>query len=223
MANNRPIRRGRIPFRRPQRPKRWGASVDAMEFLPEIGQNGGLISTVIPSALTDAEAGSVPVQTFLVGEFDVAPWADEQEVRLDRIVGSIGIAGVVGDPNPDLPVNPFVVRMGLIVNEELTDDGTADEVRRNLWDYTDLQEAEWMWLHQSVILPARDTNPTVSEALGYVSFNLPVDIRNRRKIGQKDELALYCSYSYFASSSLGPPSTFNVRIVPAVRMVMVSK
>jgi len=219
MANQRPIRRGRLPkFRRPQRPKRWAASSPVLSA--DDPMDYGLLAGVIPSEAALAPAGVPPMDALLSGEFDVENWADEQEVRVDRIVGDIGIVGMVTH-SADQPPS-VVVRLGIIVAEDVSDDPTADEPTRSLFDQTDLQEAEWMWLHQHV--PHFEP---VFGALGGVigsriSYNHHLDLHNRRKIGQKDLLYIYASYTYMSGEE-SLITVWNVRLVHSLRLIMVSK
>jgi len=218
MANQRPIRRGKIPFKRGgrwhDRPKRWAASTDSLETT-----SGGLISAVIPYVANEDVTGSEPIASLLSGEFDVATWADEQEIRVDRIVGSIGIGGrVLLDSSAEAPA-PIVVRLGMIVSEDVTADLTADNPRRKLFDQNDLQEAEWMWLHQVVLEPT--VYPGDASRVNY-TYNLPIDIRNRRKIGQKDYLFLYSQFAILDGTET-EFSGFNLRCFPSVRLIMVAK
>jgi len=210
MANQRPIRRGRIPVPRRtiRRPKRWGASTSFVD------ESLGLQVGVIPNETVNE--GVPPFDQLLSGEFDVEPWADEQEIRLDRIVGDISIAGsMVSGFEPPI----YAIRLGIIVAEDTSDDPAAADPTRSLFDTTDLQEAEWMWLHQvvptAVYLPDATPNPAF-----YLTYNLHLDLRNRRKIGQKDSLFLYAAYS---NDSNVPISLWNVRLVHNLRMIMVSK
>jgi len=209
MANQRRIRRGRIPVIRPRisRPKRWGASSTVFD-------ENGLLPGVIPAEVSNQ--GVPPFDQILSGEFDVEPWADEQEIRLDRVVGDISLSGLV---TSGLEPAIFAIRMGLIVAEDVSDDPTADDPTRNLFDMTDLQEAEWMWLHQVVPSPVFCPEATPNPLWAY-TYNLHVDLHNRRKIGQKDSLFLYASYAKEVNADI---SVWNVRLIHNLRMIMVSK
>jgi len=229
MANQRPIRRFKKRFYGlSARPKRWAASSDYLEV--ELGGPPGLVATVIPSESVGGTVGVPPVQTLLDGEFDVADWADEQEVRVDRIVGSIGLQGRVSNTDsPAVDGPPAIIRLGIIVHEEKSSDLIANDPTRKLFNQADLQEAEWMWLKQVVVAPPHGDQRDGVEpgAPGYlaaywVNMSIDVDIRNRRKIGQKDQLFLYASYATPQSYGLAE-YTWAVRIIPMLRLVMVSK
>jgi len=233
MANRRNIGRGRIPFRKGKRwisnarPKRWGAVTDVVVDEP-IGSEGAIL-TVIPSALTEFTEGSLPVETLLDGEFDVATWADEQEVLIDRVVGTISLVGDVSrSETVFIFPPPAIVRLGIVVHEDKTADLTADDPRRKLFDQNDLQETEWMWLKQVTLCSSEDSlsqGESLTQPYAYqVAMDIDIDLRNRRKLGQRDQLFLYAQYVFpNFTSGLGGAYVWNVRISQMLRIIMVSK
>lgn len=222
MANRRPIRRFKKRFYglNNKRPFRWAANTPAVEY--EVGGPPGLLAGVIPNEIVAGQGGVPPEATLLSGEFDVSPWADAQEVTIDRVVGSIGLVGsIVASTNPIFP-SP-VVRLGIIVSEDESNDPLADPPTRSLFDLTDLQEAEWMWLHQ-VTIPWDNvffTEPSL-DWTQKVAIDIPIDLRVRRKLGQKDNLYLYASYATPNSDAL-ISYTWAVRMVEQLRVGMMSR
>jgi len=207
-------RRGFRPRRgQPKRPKRWSASSSFMVTDP----SPGLVPVSVVDALALGDAGQPPVDMILSGEFDVEDWADEQEIRVDRVVGDIAIAG--NATQVGAPWSPICVRMGLIVVEELSDDGTAPDPTRNLFDQSDLQEAEWMWLHQTIL--TAPTERMTSNVIPY-AYNMHLDLRVRRKIGQKDGMFLYAAWAAETNAYDGL-MVVDLRLYHHLRTIMVSK
>lgn len=191
MANQRPI--NRRPWRKKpwakRRPTRWNAVTNGAN------EDAIVLNTVmLPSLLAD---GNAPLSILVDGQVDVEPWADDQEVTIDRIVGAIHVYGrwVYPLPNSTIPPMPLV-KLGIVLNEELSKDTLTAVPTRNLFDQEDLEDTEWMWLYSS-LPPASLAWPPIQVSDNGVAtchWSVPVDIRNRRKIGQSDQLALYGSW-----------------------------
>jgi len=227
MANQRPIRRGKIPFRKgrkwisSKRPKRWAAFTN--EVLSEPIGSEGLNVSLLPNATLATTNGNLPVSTMLDGEFDVAPWADEQEVTIDRIVGTLSVSASVQYAQNLFVGTPGVVRLGIIVHEDKTSSLVAEDPRRKLFEFTDLQEAEWMWLKQlSIPCDFSSFDPTSESFVSEGYSDIDIDIRVRRKLGQKDQLFLYGAYSFF-NGVTELLQSWSIKIAPMTRIIMVAK
>lgn len=198
MSRSRPI--NRRPFRRPpwrksSRPYRWislnsGGASNA----------DGVLSATPWSLLPVASAGQPPNIVLAAGQSDVEPWADNQEIRVDRIVGDLNIRGAVSHTfvSPvDVPLAPpMYIRLGLIVQEE-GDATTAPFI--NLFSDEHLEDFEWMWLYSSCAqgwnyIPYADADLYNRSGIGF-QFRIPMDLRVRRKLGQTDTLLLYAQYA----------------------------
>lgn len=206
-----PWKRG-SPWRKASRPKRWSASSAGVD------EPQGIFGSVLPNEIGLFPNGSPPLDTIISGEFDVEDWADEQEITVDRVIGDIALSGAVTFAGGASYPCPLYIRLGLIVSEDLSDDPAASDPTRGLFDQTDLQEAEWMWLTQ--IVPT----PVYSQSAGVWLYNenIHVDLRNRRKIGQKDVLFLYGAYAIDTADN-GRVTVFNIREVHNLRCIMMSK
>lgn len=218
MANQRPIRKRRRRFYGlKKRPTRWIAEGGQVSDEP-VGGQGFVASTLANEALL-INQGVPPYATIVQGEFDVEPWSDDEEVTIDRIVGDLSWVGNVQYSG----VAPkLVIRAGIIVAEDVSDDPGAPDPTRSLFDFSDLQEAEWLWLHQFTPdadgrLESSGTQPDVD---WLVSHNVHVDIRCRRKLGQKDILYLYTSY---VPENNHPSFTQSIKCVPLLRTICMGR
>lgn len=187
MANQRPINRRpwrRPPWRTKRRPTRWNAVLGGSD-------TGSLLNTAVFPAI----AGGQPPTSILVdGQVDVEPWADEQEVTLDRIVGSFSFHGwAAGDV---LYSGVPYIKCGIVLLEELTDEVPAPVTQLDLFDQESVEDTEWMWLWAGFPTTnsstRRDPNANLRETFQHT---IEVDIKNRRKIGQKDQLAFYAQFA----------------------------
>lgn len=213
MSKNRPINRS--PFRRKpwgkKRPTRWNASTNGVD------ENGVALNTVVYPGSTPTG----PIAIICDGQVDVEPWADEQEVTIDRIVGSILIYGYsigLGDGSP-MTAKDAILKVGIVLNEELTDESPAPVVEKQLFDQESYEDTEWMWLHTAV-LPSTNLVWHTDTTTWYrtYQYTIPVDIRNRRKIGQRDELAVYAQ---FLSSGSG--YTISLQSYTDLRCILMSR
>lgn len=222
MSRNRPI--NRRPFRRPPwrknktRPTRWNAVTT--------GADETAIAVALP-VTPETGVGTAPLITLVSGQVDVEPWADDQEVTVDRIVGTICFYGtyIVDTTSTQLTAKFPLIKAGIVLNEELSFDVT-DTVERNLWDQEDLEDTEWMWLNMgmptltqaSVQQVATNGGAPIANGVYVFGREIPVDIRNRRKIGQSDELALYATW-------VSPKAGFNISMDAYVdlRVILMSR
>lgn len=154
-------------------------------------------------------AGAQPVAVLAAGQTDVEPWADNEEVTIDRVVGQINLQWSVGARWVEVPAYRFApsvaFRLGLVVQEEA--DATSSPFI-NLWSDEHLEDYEWMWLKEVIpdswsYMPTSDENQYV--ALGSTN-TIDLDIGVRRKLGQTDNLLLYCQYGVFNDVSMEPGS-----------------
>lgn len=193
MGKSRPINRRpwrRAPWKKNARPFRW------------ISLNAGrtLVSTGVASVgwlFSPAATGGVQPEIVLAaGQTDVEPWADNQEITIDRIVGQVTVSGTAlanfSEVPPALYAPAVEYRLGMLVQEE--GDATSAPFI-NLFDDEHLEDFEWMWLYQGV--PANWNYQSTSAAeVGSWGFTetIPLDLRVRRKLGQTDSLLLYAQY-----------------------------
>lgn len=193
MANTRPIRRGRIPFRRG---RRWmGASKTARRWLDgNSSRDSAQICALTGKDLDCTEPDGSPVQ-LLYGDTDW-DWADSSEVRIDRILGSISWDSWLAsdDVVAGCPI-PVVVRLGILATEG--DQAVAPTI--NLFDPEDLEEQQWMWLYSSQGEHSVSLSGAILHRTQY--DNIDVDIRTRRTLGKKDSIWLYGQFKY--NSSIG--------------------
>lgn len=203
MANNRPIKRRpwrRPPWRKNVRPKRWNASSTTI-----------LEGTIAASALNPLGAPWPAIFTIVDGQVDVEPWADDQEVTLDRVVGNISLFGSTGEDG--ILAHPVYVRMGMLVHEEAEAQGGGPQLLElDLAEQETLEDFEWMWLH-SVMLPGSHARSYTAQGAQAFEYNIPVDIRNRRKIGQSDELLLFAQWATLPSFSISINCTVDLRSI----------
>lgn len=195
MANNRPINRRpwrKKPWARSKvRPKRWNAVINGFD-----SEDPRIEPILIPMG----PAPTLPIATLVSGQVDVEPWADDQEVTLDRIVGSISLrATSFWDSNVVIvPPNCFV-QLGLLVNEEVTKDASGQTI--DIFEQESLEDYEWMWLWGGYVEFDSTRFLSGTQYVTDANTRIEVDIRNRRKIGQSDELNLYAQYLMDTSST----------------------
>jgi len=143
--------------------------------------------------------GSFPAVTLASGQTDVEPWADNQEVVIDRIVGNIGVSGVSYGQFTTLPsvlYAPAVVcRLGILVQEE-ADATSAPAI--DLFNDEQCEDYEWMWLRHFMpgswnYIPNTNPSEVPTAAVGFYE-TLDLDLRVKRKLGQTDQLLLYAQY-----------------------------
>lgn len=126
----------------------------------------------------------------IVGQLDL-PYIDKSEIRFDRMVGTISFRCYVSEVGA-VP-NPAVVRFGILAVED------TDRVYQtiDLWDPESVEEYEWMWIEQ-FSFPNQTPFTLGSEPpLTYIQHamhDVKLDIRTRRKLGQKDSIVLYAQH-----------------------------
>lgn len=217
MANQRPIRRGRVPFRRgrrwisARRPKRWNAALTPVDS--ELARFTSVF-------LTPGVNAQAPLATLVSGQVDVEPWADEQEVTLDRTIGNISLkATTTWDSAVTIDPPDVYVKLGILVNEEITADPAGSTL--NMFEQETLEDYEWMWLWGGFVgadqFQTRALTGTQFVTSGWT--NIYLDISNRRKIGQSDELNLF-GQVVVNGETLGAPI---VEAVYDLRTVLMSK
>lgn len=218
---NRPINRRpwrRKPWRK-SRPTRWNASTNQ-------ANDGVILNTSLFITTPD---GNAPIAALVDGQVDVEPWADDQEVTVDRIVGSIHLHGYFQSYFPSgtntLANKVPLIKLGIVLVEEISKDPASAAPTRNLFDQEDLEDTEWMWLWSGFPEPwsVRTAAFTTSGAptanvFSTFAMSIPIDIRNRRKIGQSDVLALYGEYA-----APGPEYDISVLSYTDVRTILMSR
>lgn len=224
MGRNRPI--NRRPFRRPpwrksSRPKRWNAVTSPTN-------NEGGITTLSPLTVPLMIAGGQvePALLQLVsGQVDVEPWADEQEVTIDRIIGQIHYqVAAQQDPSQFLAPPRCLIKAGILVNEEITQDISPQAL--NLFEQETMEDYEWMWLNTTLMKydeTQRFTDTAGDAVVLDAVHTLELDIRNRRKVGQSDELNLYIQAMPLARIPTGPAELLIVEALVELRQVMMSR
>lgn len=216
MANQRPIRRGRIPFRRG---RRWTSSLQR-RWLDGYSTRAVGTDQCTQQVLDVFCDPSPPARVVLYGDTDW-DWADASEVRIDRILGSISWDSMAGvETNNFAAPNHGDLRLGLLALEEW-DGTTATAPVIDLFDAEALEEYQWMWLYHSQGHVQRFPLPTTPMSMVVTQYdNIDVDVRTRRKLGKKDGVVLYAQYKYHSSSAneagtltLIPRVTYQLRAI----------
>lgn len=195
MANRRPIRRGRIPFRRSKRPVRW---VDANSsqlaedtlFLPA----GSIFLPALGGEFTQN------YRELVLGDVDTS-WSDANDVLLERLVGEVSVFAKSFQVTPDQGAESAVfsyaglvfpvVRMGIVLLEDVDDDNTTPPIPPGLWTADDLRDGEWLWLTQVREFPSAHMYVGEDPGLATVQVkDIHLDLRVKRKIGRRDRLVL---------------------------------
>jgi hypothetical protein len=119
-------------------------------------------------------------------------WADDSEVLIERIVGTLSLFASIGTPaieggHP----KPLVFRLGFLACEEL-EDGTQPAL--DLWDPEALEEYQWMWLKQLTVGDVSGGNFRGAK-------DVDIDLRNRRKLGKRDGIYLYIQWKAWAPTA----------------------
>lgn len=218
---NRPINRRpwrKKPWAKGRRPTRWNAATN--------GVNECLVQNITVEC---AEGGGLPpVVVICDGTVDVEPWADAQEVTVDRVVGDILVYGytiIPVDGPYSLSNHVPLIKLGMLLDQELSDDGGLLEVPlHNLWDQEHLEDLPWMWLAthqpQAVLVKSPSSNVGGGGTNGEMWFNerIHVDVGVRRKLGAQDALNLYASWA-----SPAPDFTSQVLLFADLRCILMSK
>jgi len=183
--NRRPFRRP--PWRKSSRPHRWISL-----------NSGGTINATgiaIPWFFNSVNvAGAFPSVTLSAGQIDVEPWADNQEITIDRIVGDLNFQGFAIGQHSEAPAAVWapgvIYRLGMLVQEE-ADATSAPAI--DLFNDEHLEDFEWMWLHEGVPTNWNYMAPSQPNIVAGVGFyeHLHLDLNVRRKSGQTDNLLLY--------------------------------
>lgn len=214
---NGPIRRR--PWRRKpwgkKRPTRWNASTNGVA----VGSFESLQTAVFPG-----DEAVAPLAIICDGQIDVEPWADEQEVTIDRVVGQVHFVWRSTSNDPGLRPISLLLKLGIVLNEELSAEVPAPTVNRHLFDQEDLEDTEWMWLHGHMLTPYHTPDSVTNGGSDYGVYTVDIDLRNRRKIGQRDELALYAAYvGMSASGAVVDSIEVNVQAYTDLRCILMSR
>lgn len=215
---NRPI--NRRPWRkkpwsaRKKRPTRWNAVTSSG------AAEAGAAVDHLP--MPYGVGPQLPVLTLVSGQVDVEPWADDQEVTLDRVVGDLNIRfWATTDTTERLLFLTPLIKIGLIVNEEVTQDPSGQTL--DLWDQETMEDYEWMWMTSFIpeFQYARTLGTPADQIVQEWNYSIHLDIKNRRKIGQSDELNLYGSWRAYDGTS--GVNTGNVEFTADIRQILMSR
>lgn len=212
MANQRPIRRAPFPRwkKGKRRPTRWNASISNFD-----AEDSRIEPVLVPSG----PGASLPIATLISGQIDVEPWADDQEVTIDRIIGSITLRSDTLWQTTSSATSPLMyVKMGLIVNEEVTQDSAGTTIA--LFEQESLEDYEWLWLWGGYIStdPTQRVFPNGVDVAYQATQRIELDIKNRRKVGQSDELNLYAQFLSDTADNIGL-----VQCITDVRAILMSR
>lgn len=161
---------------------------------------------------------------------DDLEWMDVNEVRLERLVGTITTSCTVTSYRDGGTLlisslrGPPVHRMGILLCEELEAQNSRPVL--DLFDVETIEEYEWMWLSQvgewtpgNLMVPASST-----DMFSQYRSDVSVDTNNRRKLGKKDALVLYHQWAFPVTDT---PSNleFDVSgvVFPQLRALVASK
>lgn len=208
MANQRPINRRpwrKAPWSRAKkRPTRWNAVTPT--YVPEAGAGLQVVDVFNVGAVPLVE----PSFTLVSGQVDVEPWADEQEVTLDKIIGRMTFYSAYAI---QAGVHPAYLKVGILLHEEVTQD--VDLPRLNLFEQETWEDYEWLWLWSGSMDVESYTDSTF-----YSRKDVDVYTKNRRKIGQSDELVVYAQS---ADNQTHGPALATVTAVCDLRTVLMSR
>lgn len=222
MANQRGIRRGKIPFRarRRRRPTRWidCASASILNLGPP---EPGEPDTFVPGQLSNLTVGLMgesgtqgaaqSAAELIVGDGDTW-WADDNEVRVERIVGNLTFEASARATYLDLIGNANlrfkqmlvpVVRFGLLVVAEEDEEVVA--LPPSLHEHDDLEETQWLYLYQGTGGTGIQWTYEETEiwVVRHCIWDVPIDIRVKRKLSRRDRLVMVYEHGFLA----GIPST----------------
>lgn len=119
---------------------------------------------------------------------DDLDWMDANEATLERTVGTLSL-GTQVSVIPGVFLTLPVVRMGILVAEELQDQSVAPAI--DLWERESVEEHEWMWLSQVSDFSWNGDYVNGTTALKAYRADVALDLRVRRRLGKKDALLLY--------------------------------
>lgn len=208
MANQRPINRRpwrKKPWAKKVRPTRWNAA--STSYTPEVGAGLNIVDVYNVGAVPLV----APTFTLVSGEVDVEPWADDQEVTLDKVIGRLTFWSQWSTTSNT--VMPPYLKVGILLLEELTQD--VDPVRINLYEQETWEDYEWLWLWAgSMELLGTSSNGESA----YGRKDLDVFTKNRRKIGQSDELVVYAQSADGVTAAIA-----TVKAACDVRTILMSR
>lgn len=211
MANTRPIRRGRIPFRRG---KRWlSKALHPVRWLDCNSSQGNPLLQCEQTTHDQLCTPQAPLE-LLVGDLDW-DWSDASEVRIDRIVGTLSWSVRFQSDASDLGSGAaLMLRFGILATEE------TDRVYQtiDLWDPESIEEYEWMWLGQHTLAPDWDGLEAIWKSSK--SIDIPLDVRTRRKLGKKDSVVLYTQVKRMSDTAPGDVISFNSNVAWMLRAII---
>lgn len=183
MANNRPINRRpwrRPPWRKSRRPVRWTElNTNPMTDACIVQPYNGVCIAEDPSAM------SIGTLELWNGDFD-AEYADDASVVVERIVGNISVRGF--SPEVAGANSVPVFRLGMLAVEGVEDIATWSPP--NLFVREDLEEHEWMWLHQTWWDASWHEAPSWGPSGIRYGAEIFLDLRVKRKLAKKDHIVL---------------------------------
>lgn len=232
MANQRPIRAPRQRWRRGRRrPVRW---IDAFSAPLALDASGDAIAGAMPAGpivpgglgVSAGDLYTVDYRELVVGDIDTE-WADANEVVLERLVGDITLGGVDSLSAPEGIVGSYnslrtLVRMGIVLLEDVDEQTTSTEKPPSLWTADDLADGEWLWLMQ---IGSPNQEHMETDATGEVytrlwNHDFHLDVRVKRKIGRRDRLVLCHEFALPAPVLVG---THAVSVHPLLRALVSTK
>lgn len=169
---------------------------------------------------TPTYAGTPTTGKVLLWGDDDLEWMDVNEVRVERLAGSIDIAVSV-DQTVTSNIGQPVFRAGILLAEELEDQGTRPQI--DLYDPESYEEFEWMYLASGIVSNYAGDFVTGGVAQTRNNVSIPIDTRNRRKLGKKDALVLYVSIAWAYAGDAEPTIDWSATYSTAIRALLVSK
>lgn len=210
MANTRPIRRGRIPFRRGR--SRLSKALHPVRWL-DCNSTQGVLTCETAIGSSECDPAIAPYE-LLVGDLDW-DWSDASEVRIDRIVGTLTWGFLFqSETNPLNLGTPFTMRFGILATEE------TDRVYQSidLFDPESLEEYEWMWLGQHSVAPQYAASEGAWKSAH--SVDIPLDVRTRRKLGKKDSVVMYSQTRRMSNAAPPDVITWSSRLSWQLRAII---
>lgn len=159
---------------------------------------------------TDMSCTPADPRVVLAGDQDIE-WADRDEVRVDRILGTVNVGAWFQDTSASpfsFEPKPIIVAFGLLCVEDT--DNLFQTI--DLFDRESVEEYEWMWLERRQMEVSHTFIKMDDEYTGTVFHTLVMDwdVRTRRNLGKKDNVVLYSQWGW--SSAFSPSVTSFTRV-----------